>query len=354
MSTPQMSRQRVLARQSRIRLVAFLGVILSLGIIIFVVENLLVSCLLAFVISYLFDPLINYLERKNIDRMIATVGLFVAGGLLTTLAVVVVSPLLADRLHTLQTDSPKYIEGISRLIEGAESKLRILDDTGLKLDVAKRIKDRLLPATEQFFSSLPDLVRKFITVMLLAPFFAFFMLKDGRNFSRGLLSLVPNNIFELTFNIYSQINQQMGQFVRARLLESFIVGLVTWIGLTIISFPFAEFLAIFAAVTNLIPYIGPIIGTIPAVMVALINGGSPLDISVLLLIYFIAQAIDAALVIPLVVAKIVDLHPVTVIVVIIIGAQLMGVIGMIISIPVASALKVTTGTIFRYLTDYRV
>src|SRR6202008_4139740 len=103
---------------------------------------------------------------------------------------------------------------------------------------------------------------------------------------RNLLALVPNNLFELNYNIYHQINDQMGQFVRARLLEALIVGLVTWVGLMMIGFPFTEFLAIFAAVTNLIPYIGPVIGTIPAVALAMVNGATPLDMSLLLLVYF--------------------------------------------------------------------
>lgn len=323
-------------------------------VIILKVDNMLVSCLLAFVFSYMIGPVVNYLERRNIDRVLATVVLFAV-----TLAVIGVGaylafPFLAERIAGMQADAPKYVDGVTRLIEGAEAKLSFLRNSGLNIDLSKHLQERLLPATEKFFAALPDLISKFLTVMLLAPFFAFFMIKDGRHFSRTLLALVPNNLFELTYNIYHQINDQMGQFVRARLLEALIVGFVTWIGLVIIRFPFAEVLAVFAAITNLIPYIGPVIGTVPAVILAMVNGASAFDMSLLLLVYFVAQLIDAAFIIPVVVAKIVDLHPVTVIVVIIIGAQLMGVVGMLISIPFASAMKVTIGTIFRYLTDYRV
>ncbi len=348
------SREQVLRRQSLIRLIAFLSVLVVTGTIVLKVENMLVSCLLAFVISYLLGPLVNVLERKNVNRVFATTALFLITGVALGLAGYLTFPLLAERIQVLQVDSPKYVEGITRLMQSWEHKLRFLQNMGLDIDLGSKIQERLLPATEGFFAALPTYVSKFLTVMLLAPFFAFFMIKDGRNFSRTLLALVPNNLFELTYNIYHQINDQMGQFVRARLLEAAIVGLVTWVGLLMIDFPFAELLAVFAAVTNLIPYIGPVIGTIPAVILAMVNGASALDMSLLLLVYFIAQLIDAAFIIPVVVAKIVDLHPVTVIVVIIIGAQLMGVVGMLISIPVASAMKVTIGTIFRYLTDYRV
>jgi putative permease len=348
------SREQLLRRQSRIRLAAFLSVILLTGLIVLKVENMLVSCLLAFVISYLFGPLVNILERKNVDRVFATTVIFLAVGGVMGVTGYLTFPMLSERLQALQVDSPKYVEGVTRLLGSVEAKLDFLQRSGIRIDLGTQISEKLMPATAGFFASLPNLVKKFLTVMVLAPFFAFFMIKDGRHFSRNLLALVPNNLFELTYNIYHQINDQMGQFVRARLLEAGIVGLVTWIGLMLINFPFTEFLAVFAAVTNLIPYLGPVIGTIPAVILALVNGATPIEMSLLLLVYFVAQLIDAAFIIPVVVAKIVDLHPVTVIVVIIIGAQLMGVVGMLISIPVASAIKVTVGTIFRYLTDYRV
>lgn len=352
--TQPTSREQLLRRQSRIRLIAFLSVLIVTVLIILKVENMLVSFLVAFVLSYMVGPLVNYLERKNIDRVLATTVLFAGLGSVFGIAIYMTYPLIAERVQSLQADAPKYVTGITKLISTFQDKLMFLKTSGLDIDLNETIQNKIMPATEQFFSSLPSFLKKFLTVMLLGPFFAFFMIKDGRQFSRNLLELVPNNLFELTYNIYYQINDQMGQFVRARLLEAAIVGFVTWVGLLLIGFPFTEFLAIFAAITNLIPYIGPVIGTIPAVILAMVNGASALDLSLLLLVYFIAQVIDAAVIIPVVVAKIVDLHPVTVIVVIIIGAQLMGVVGMLISIPVASALKVTVGTVFRYLTDYRV
>lgn len=348
------ARELILRRQSRIRLAAFLSVVILTFVIVLQVENMLASCLLAFVMSYLIGPLVNHLERKSVDRVLATTGIFIICGVVLAVAGVMLFPLIGDSLRSIQNDAPKYVEGVTKLFQNLEAKLQPLQNSGLNINLSGRLQEKLLPATEHFFTSLPDLLKRLITVLMLAPFLAFFMIKDGRHFSRTLLALVPNNLFELTYNIYHQINDQMGQFVRARLMEAGIVGFVTWLGLVLIGFPFREILAVFAAVTNLIPYIGPVIGTIPALVLALVNGATPVDISLLLLVYFVAQVIDAAFIIPVVVAKIVDLHPVTVIVVIIIGAQVMGVIGMLISIPVASAIKVTVGTIFRYLTDYRV
>jgi putative permease len=127
---------------------------------------------------------------------------------------------------------------------------------------------------------------------------------------------------------------------------------VTWVGLWIIGFPYAALLALFAAITNLIPYIGPVIGAVPAFIILFVNSDllfESMSVSVVAVssVYLIAHAIDAIFIIPIVVAKIVNLHPVTVIVVIILGAQLLGVLGMIISIPMASLIKLLLASFYQ-------
>ena len=188
--------------------------------------------------------------------------------------------------------------------------------------------------------------------MFLSPFIGFFLIKDGRSFARSLLNIVPNSIFEMALNLQYQINDQIAHYLRARILEAAIVGLVVLAGLMAIGFPYATVLAIFAGVTNLIPYIGPIVGAVPAVIIALINQESQFLLFVVVAVYAVAQLIDMFILIPLVVAKIVDLHPVTVILAVIIGAQLLGVLGMLISIPVFSAIKVTFVSVYKHLTDF--
>ncbi len=121
-----------------------------------------------------------------------------------------------------------------------------------------------------------------------------------------------------------------------------------------ISFPYAILLGVIAGLTNLIPYLGPVLGAVPAFLIAFVNGASSLQLALLAAVYIAAQLIDIGLLIPVLVAKIVNLHPVTVIVVIIAGAQTMGILGMIISIPLAGTLKVTVSTIYRHLIDTRV
>ena len=347
------TRNRQLKLYNFIRLMSFLGVIAAALFLIVKVDNLLVSSLLAFVISYLLGPFVNSLERMGINRLLAVSFTFI--GVSAILGVVVSSflPPIANQLGLLKAEFPKYAEGLTQLIADSEARFADVAGTYFAIDFSEQVEATLAPWTTALFEDLPGFITKSVTTLLLAPFIAFFMIKDGKIISRNLLNLVPNSIFETTLSLYHQINDQMGHFVRARLLEAVFVGVLTWAGLVIIDFPYATILAMFAALTNLIPYVGPIIGAVPALAISIINGDTTWGLFLVSGVYFTVQLIDAAFIIPLVVAKIVDLHPITVVVSIIAGAQILGVVGMLISIPVASILKVTFTTVYKHLTDYR-
>lgn len=349
---PPVSRA-TLKRINRWKLIGLCLILLSGFVFVLAIDNLLVSSILAFVISYTLGPTVNYLERQGVSRGLATTSVFVFVGIALTFIGIWIFPYIGHSLSALQDDMPRYIAGLGQFISEKEAYLRSIAGPLSNFDLTSRVETKLTSWTQHFFEELPGTVKTFFTVMVLGPFLAFFMVKDGRKAVRGAMGIVPNNLFEAALSLQHQINFQIGQFVRARLLESVIVGLVTTIGLMMVSFPYAIILGLIAGIMNLIPYLGPILGAVPAFLIALVNGYSSLDVALMGSVYVIAQAIDAGLLIPVMVAKIVDLHPVTVFLVIIAGAQVMGILGMIISIPVASTVKVTVTTIYRYLIDTR-
>ena len=345
--------QTTLKRANRWKLVGLLSLLGLCVLVLLSVDDLLVASLIAFVIAYSVGPIVNVLERRGTSRLQATLLVFASMIAVVVITVLCVAPYLSESVVRLQTDMPRFITGVGLHIDEAQAKLRSIAGPLSNFDLTSKVEWQLTQWTHNFFDTVPGFVRTFFTVMLLGPFLAFFMVKDGRVYTRFVLGLAPNNLFETVLSLQHQINFQIGQFVRARLLESSIVGVVTAIGLVIIGFPYALLLGIIAGVTNLIPYLGPILGAGPAFAIALVNGYSPLQMVGLGFVYVIAQLIDAGFLVPLLVAKIVDLHPVTVIVVIIAGAQVMGILGMIISIPVAGMLKVIISTVYRQLIDTR-
>lgn len=340
-----------LKRLNIIRLLAFISILIISSSLLFLIKNLFISLLLAFVISYLIRPLIIFLKRANINYNTALILIFIVGFVLVTLLGIWGIPLISHQIKNLQTQWPHYSEGLLNLIETIE--LQIKNWLGLTIHLKQTGQNQLLPLGQVILKDLPSVLLQTSSIFLLAPFLAFFMLKDSAKIAKRFMLLVPNSVFEMVLDLKYQINQQLGQFIRARFVEALIVGIVTFIGLSLVSFPFAFLLGVFATFTNLIPYIGPIIGAIPAIIIAVINHYGTLDITLVVGVYMVAQFIDAGILVPLLVARIVNLHPVTVVLLIILGGQFMGILGMIISIPVANALKVTIVAVYEHITQLK-
>lgn len=347
-----------LRRETRIKLAAVLTILIGSVVVLFAVENLLVSFVLAFVTNYLLAPIVDYLERKKMPRQTAIMIPFVSAALLVAFGIYKILPILSQQAGLFESQLPKYQSDLMNLISGTEQRFKGFFKL-YNINFSLSINDWLLAKTTQLSSALPAIISGSLTVLILTPFFAYFMLQDGRRLTRAVMSLVPNSLFEIALDLQHQLNDQMGGFIRARFLEAAIVGGVVWIGLQIAGFPYASLLGVFAGLTNLIPYLGPLIGAIPAILIALISEDGMIastmgvNLVVITSIYFFAQLVDIVFIIPFVVAKIVNLHPVTVVIVIIIGSQVMGVLGMMISIPIASAMKLVFQTFYRHLTESR-
>lgn len=340
-------------KEDYVRLAAVVAILSGLGLIILKVENMLVTQVLAWVIFYTINPIVNRLERAGFSRTVSIIIPFVVSGFLIWLGFYFLSPMIGHQIVSFKSEFPKYVAGISKIMTSTEEQLNSVLNGSYKIDISNKAETYILSITSNVFGSLPSLASSLFTILLLAPFFAFFMLKDGRAFTRQMLSLVPNRLFELSLNLIHQLNSQLGDFIRARFLEALIVGAITWAGLQMIGFDYAVVLGLFAGITNLIPYVGPVIGAVPAFLITLVNQAPSGTFLALTLVYVIAQVIDMLFIVPLLVAKIVDLHPISVVIAIIIGSQVMGVMGMIISIPLASAFKVITTSIFSHLVQFK-
>ena len=343
--------QHRLNRINIIRLLVFLGLLTAIIGLMVLVNNLFICILLAFVISYLTRPLVFQLEKAGLSYNLSLILIFAIGFITILVVGVWVFPFISEQVWSLQKEWPRYFTGLVSLIENIEQKVQ--NFTNVHINLKDITEEKLLFYGQKILKDFPSMFLQGTSILLLAPFLAFFMLKDGHKISKRFMVLVPNNLFEMVVELQYKINQQLGQFVRARFLEAFIVGLVTCIGLSLISFPFAALLGCFAGLTNLIPYIGPIIGAIPAVIIALVNDYNALDLTLVVGVYFTAQLIDNSILIPILVARIVNLHPVTVVLLIILGGQFMGILGMIIIIPLANALKVTFLSVYEHLTRFK-
>lgn len=349
-----MRTRSAIRREYFIKSTAVIGIVSLCVFAVIKIEDLLLSFVLAFVINYMLTPPVNALERKGISRKAGVLLLFTIIGILAAFFTIKALPGIVGQIQSFKSELPKYSSGLTDLFSRVEKALEAFFPNFLNIDFGRKTGSILTSFSAGFFDNLPRVLSTSLSVIIMAPLLAFFMLIDGRAALKKLLAIVPNPFFETALNLLYQINIQIGGFIRARLLEALIVGFVVWTGLFFIGFPYAVLFAVFAGLTNLIPYIGPVIGTIPPVLVSAINGAGPMEIITLISVFVFAQIIDAVVIVPMVVARIVDLHAVIVIIVIIFGAQVGGILGMVISIPVTSIIKLIVITIYEHLIEHNL
>lgn len=202
----------------------------------------------------------------------------------------------------------------------------------------------------------PQSAMKIGGLMILVPLFTFFFLRDGRRIMSACVSLAPNRHFEMAHDLSYLVSRQLSQFVRGRVLEAIIVGLVVAGGLSLTDIRYAPMLGIFAGVTNLIPYIGPIVGMVPGLLIAFADLGVGGQFWWIVILYvLIAQVlVDNFILIPILISRVSNLHPLLVFFAIIVGGKLYGVIGMIIGVPIVSVVKITLLEIRTYRRNFRL
>lgn len=305
-------------------------------------SELFVPLLLALVTSFLLDPIVGALEKRNLERTRAIFSVFFLIIAIVYLTASGVIPYVQNMWSSLLTDFPRYTSQFLDYVREAQNSwqqripyLEHYDLTSSAQSYAKQMLSYVLVET-------PKSALKIGSFMVLVPIFSFFFLRDGNSIIRGLVSLTPNRYFEMAHDLAFLISRQMATFVRGRIIEAIIIGIVVTIGLHFTDIRYAPLLGFFAGVTNLIPYIGPLIGMIPGILIAAVDLGMGGQFWWIVILYVIvAQVIlDNFILIPILISRVADLHPLLVILAIVMGGKIYGVIGMIIGVPIVSAFKI--------------
>ncbi len=182
-----------------------------------------------------------------------------------------------------------------------------------------------------------DLVTR-IWVMLATVFLVFYLVQDIDKAKKNLTLMFPQIYKQNVQHLISTIDEKVGAYVRGTLMKCIFVGLLTWVGLTILDMPFALLLGIVAGAFNIILYIGPFVAAVPAVLLSIMPD-TPGVLPVIIL-YIFVQILDAFLFTPFFLGKATDLSPLTVIIMVLAGAQLLGLLGIILAIPITATAKV--------------
>ncbi|PLX78304.1 MAG: AI-2E family transporter [Desulfuromonas sp.] len=311
---------------------------------------LFIPLLVSLVLTFLLEPPVTFLERKTGRRTLSIFIVYTLLGLLIYLFMIWMIPNSKAAWQSLQADLPRYLGRLTEYFKELVDKLHNEFPVVATYDLPARGRAMAEQVLGGILISTPKSALGIGGILLIVPLFTFFFLRDGSRIVRTCLSFIPNRTFEMVHDMTYLIIMQLSYFVRGRIIEAAIIGCVVYAGLSLTDIRYAFFLAVFAAITNLIPYIGPLIGMVPGVLIALIDLGFGGQFWWIVITYFIiAQVIvDNFILIPILISRFSNLHPLWVITSIIIGGKLFGVIGMIIGVPIVSIIKITFTEIRHY------
>jgi len=285
----------------------------------------------ALVFAGTFNPLVEWMERRGIKRIYALTLLFVALLLATSLLIFLTVPPFLEQLAQIVRDAPRHREQLIGLLQQRDVTAplaRALQHAGLEQTLA-RIESSLVGYTPQALTALGWAVTTL--------FLSFYLLADGKRAQGALYAIVPRDYHMRLARILQNLEAIVGGYMRGQLITSVGIGVFTYLLLVICGVPNALSLALFAAVADVIPFIGGLLATAPAVLVAL-SKGLPTGLIVLVAL-FIYQEVENRVLIPKVYGHALRLSPATVVIALLAGGILLGVIGALLALPIAAGLQ---------------
>jgi len=285
----------------------------------------------ALVFAGTFNPLIEWMERRGLKRPYALTLLSVALLLLTSLLIFLSGPPLIEQLAQIVRDAPHHREQLIALLQQRDFTAplaRAVQNAGLEVTLA-RIESDLVGYSSKIVVGLGWAVTTL--------FMSFYFLADGKRTQGALYAIVPRDYHMRLARILQNLEVIVGGYMRGQLITSAAIGVFTFLLLVVCKVPNALSLALFAALVDVIPFIGGLLATAPAVLAAL-SRGLPVA-TVVLVALFVYQEIENRVLVPRVYGRALRLAPITVVLALLAGGILLGVIGALLALPIAAGLQ---------------
>ncbi len=319
-----------ISTMSIIKVLVILGVIAFLWLIRGIVGLLFVSIILASA----FNPMVAWLERRKIPRGFGIVFIYIVIlGILSAIITLVAGP-ISHEVAGLTNNFPEY----RHVLVDAWNHLQSISGGALdSFNVQNSLSNFNLPgATSGVFSVLQTVfggIFAFFLVMVMT-----FYLTVEEQALRGFIKvLTPDHYQPYVMQLWSKIQNRLGNWLRGQLILSGVIFTLTYIGLSVLQVKYALVLALLAGAFELVPYIGPILSAIPAIFLAFVQ--MPYLALFVILLYFVIQQLENSFIVPKVMGRITGLNPIVVLIAVLIGAKIGGIVGMLMAVPVATSLS---------------
>ncbi len=314
--------------------------------------------IMAGVLYYLLNPLIDWMETKNIPRAggISVVFVVIIGLLAWGIATLI--PIIREQTLSLLDNWQDYLTSFISQIDAffqsdvlSQLQMQLTgNDDSLSTSITDQADD-VVDTTVTGIGSVFGILSTTVLAVITTPFILFYLLKDGHHLPYHIMKLVPSKMREHTYLLLREMNLQISQYIRGQLLVAFFVGLMFWIGFSIIGLEYALTLGILAGALNLIPFLGTFIAFFPIVIIAIVLH-PPLMLAKVLVVFFIEQTLEGRLIQPLILGSNLNIHPVTIIAVLLTAGNLFGIPGVILGIPAYAVSKVILVHLFNWYQTY--
>ena len=317
--------------------------------------NIIVITALAVLLALIFAPFVKLLEGRGFSRTLSTLFVFGSFGFLIYLGLSFVIPKLLYQMNQLMIVLKDF--SLNEELSDIEHKILGIFPLFNKGELSQKVQtiistsfNEAINHITQFLSGLVSV----LAVLIIVPFISFFLLKDSASIQKALIHIVPNKYFEAAYWIQKRISLQLGRFVRGWIFDATFVGITIGFGFYFIGLQNALPLGVIAGLGHLVPYFGPIIGGIPAIVLSIMQTGDLSQVPFIVMMVILTYTLDNGFVQPYVFSKSVDMHPIVIILLIITGGELLGILGMLLAVPIATVFKTAATEIYFAIKNYKI
>ncbi|MCS4487741.1 AI-2E family transporter [Streptococcus sciuri] len=300
---------------------------------------------------YLLEPLVDWLEKKGIGRTIAIVLVFIAIVSLLVWAVANVIPMITHQLMTFMDDLPTYIQTVNKEINRFLEHPFLKNYQGQLQDTISNINTKAVDYAESISKNALSWASRFasafarVTVaIIIAPFILFYLLRDGHTMKDGILKVLPTRVRSSFSHILSDVNSQLAGYVQGQVVVAIVVSIMFGVMYSIVGLRYGVTLGIIAGILNMVPYLGSFLAQVPVFILAIVAG--PIMVVKVAIVFVIEQTIEGRFVSPLVLGTKLNIHPITIMLILLTAGSMFGIWGVFLGIPIYASIKVIIKEVF--------
>lgn len=302
---------------------------------IYLIRDIVLLLFIAIIIVSAIDPVVDRLQRRKIPRSLSVLVLYILILSLFGLVIFLLIPPITAEIQGLSQSFPQLVEKLS-------GYFRVVQNFAQSHNLEQNLADFFATAASQISQAGTNLfsgtisflggIFEFIIVLSIA----FYMTVQEKGTKKFFASILPDDHKQYVMDLVDRIEYKMGRWLQGQLLLMFLIFGLDYFGLLAIGAPYALVLALIAGILEIVPYIGPIVSAIIATTISLLHG--PVTGLLVLALFVAVQQIEGYVLTPLVMRKAVGLNPVVIIVALLVGAKLAGVVGVLVSVPIATVI----------------